>query len=419
MLLTVQKMPPAHLKLGYAIKLTGNWRQHALLTENMLIETAQQLQTIQALGLEFVYYYPSKSHQLTNFTELASDIDTKFNSMATAKQTQLQHQKLQQIEQSKAERRNIQRSEKAFTQSLLQIKNLMQLINIRPLQAINEADTLITEITDIFLQRQETILHLIINGNKDHESLYYHSLNVAILAMMLAKNMQLDAEQIKMVGMGALFHDIGKVKVPTWILRKPTALSLPEQNLIKMHTKFGLDLVSLVDTFPAMAWPIIEQHHEFMDGSGYPKGLKQDDIDPLARIVAIVNIFDGLCNPAQLSDARSPHHALAYMYKNMATKLAERELTTMIKMLGVYPPGTIVKLSDDRIAIVMTVNSDNLLYPNVMVYDVNIPRLEAPIISLEAENLGIVRVLKIQSIPEQISAYLNPRAINHYYIQSH
>lgn len=417
--MTAQKIKPADLKLGYAIKLIGNWCQHALLSENMLIETTAQLQAIQSLGVDFVYFYPGKSQEPTGVTELASDTHASFNSVATAKQIQLQQLKLQQIEHSKAERRNIQRSEKAFTQSLLQIKNLMQLVNVRPLQAIDEADSLITEITDIFLQRQETVLHLIINGNKDHESLYYHSLNVAILSMMLAKNMQLNAEQIKMVGMGALFHDIGKIKIPTWILRKSTPLSLPEQNLLKMHTKFGIDLVGLVDTFPLMAWPILEQHHEFMDGSGYPKGLQQDQIDPLARIVTIVNIFDSLCNPTQATEARSPHHALAYMFKNMSAKLAVRELNIMIKMLGVYPPGTIVKLSDGRVAIVMTVNSENLLYPNVMAYDVNIPRLEAPIINLEAEDLRIVRVLKIQSLPTDIAAYLNPRAKHHYYIQSH
>ncbi|CAM3880801.1 HD-GYP domain-containing protein [Rheinheimera salexigens] len=416
--MTAQKIKPAHVELGYAITLTGNWKTHPLISENMLIETAEQLNIIQNLDVEFIYFSASRSQKQPALIQLVSDESATFNLMASEAEIQLQHEKQQRREQAQAERRHIQRSEKAFNQSLLQIKNLMQLINSRPLQAISDAGILIEEIADTLLQKQATVLHLIVNGNKDQEKLYYHSLNVAMLSMMLAKSMQLTAEQIKIVGIGALFHDIGKLKIPTWILRKPTALSSPEQNLLKMHTKFGIDLVSLVDNFPLMAWPIIEQHHEFVDGSGYPKGLKLEDINPLARIVTIVNIFDGLCNPPLLSQARTPHHAFAYMFKNMSSKLAQRELSTMIKMMGVYPPGTIVKLSDDRVAIVMSVNTDNLLCPYVMAYDDDIPRLDAPIISLENDNLSIMQVLKIQSIPSHIATYLNPRATNHYYIQT-
>lgn len=415
--LSVLKIKPADLKLGYAIKMPGGWMKHPFLSGSMIIENMQQLQIIRTLDLEYVYFYPSKSKSMEMPEELDDDESASFNMAVSEAQVQMQREKMQRIEQAKAHRRDIQRTEKAFAQSLLQVRSLMSKIGSRPLNAIDDAGSLISAMTDVLLNSDSLVLHLISGANKEQEGLYYHSLNVATLSMMLAKNLNLSADQIKAVGMGALFHDIGKLKIPSQILRKPTALTTPEQNLLKLHTKYGLDLVGLTDNFPLEAWPIIEQHHEYIDGSGYPKGLKESSIDKLAKIVAVVNEFDNLCHPLDMSKARSPHHALSYMYRTMKGKLPDLEMKVMIKMMGVYPPGTIVLLSDQRVGIVMSVNSDNLLCPNVLVYDADVPRLEAPILTLEPDKLSISKVVKIQALPQHVAEYLNPRAQVSYHIQ--
>jgi putative nucleotidyltransferase with HDIG domain len=415
--LSVLKIKPAALKLGYAIKLPGGWLKHPFLSGDMIIENMQQLQIIRSLELEYVFFYPDKSKKIDMPDELNDDDAASFNMAASEAQVKMQQDKMQRIEQAKAHRRELQRTEKAFSQSLLQVKSLMSKINSRPLNAIDEAGSLISAMADILLGADSLVLHLISGAAKEQEGLYYHSLNVATLSMMLAKNLNLTAAQIKTVGIGALFHDIGKIKIPSQILRKTTALTAPEQNLLKLHTKYGVELVGLTDNFPLEAWPIVEQHHEYIDGSGYPKGLKEPQIDALAKIVAVVNAFDNLCHPLDINNSRSPHHALSYMYRTMKGKLPEREMKVMIKMMGVYPPGTIVLLSDQRLGIVMSVNSDSLLCPNVLIYDADIPRLEAPIITLEPDKLSINKVIKIQSLPQQVAEYLNPRAQVSYHIQ--
>lgn len=415
--MSVLKIKPAALKLGYAIKLPGGWLKHPFLSGDMIIENMQQLQIIRSLELEYVFFYPDKSKKIDMPDELNDDDAASFNMAASEAQVKMQQDKMQRIEQAKAHRRELQRTEKAFSQSLLQVKSLMSKINSRPLNAIDEAGSLISAMADILLGADSLVLHLISGAAKEQEGLYYHSLNVATLSMMLAKNLNLTAAQIKTVGIGALFHDIGKIKIPSQILRKTTALTAPEQNLLKLHTKYGVELVGLTDNFPLEAWPIVEQHHEYIDGSGYPKGLKEPQIDALAKIVAVVNAFDNLCHPLDINNSRSPHHALSYMYRTMKGKLPEREMKVMIKMMGVYPPGTIVLLSDQRLGIVMSVNSDSLLCPNVLIYDADIPRLEAPIITLEPDKLSINKVIKIQSLPQQVAEYLNPRAQVSYHIQ--
>lgn len=415
--LSVLKIKPEELKLGYAVKLPGSWMKHPFLSGDMIIETSQQLQIIRSLNLEFVFFYPEKSKKVEQPPELSDEDQACFNMAASEAQIKLQQEKMQRIEQAKANRRDIQKTEKAFAQSLIQVKALMAKINGRPLNAIEEASSLISAMADVLLGADSLILHLISSANKEQEGLYYHALNVSTLSMMLAKNLKLSASDIKTVGMGALFHDIGKLKIPSQILRKTTPLSAPEENLLKMHTKYGVELVGLTDTFPLQAWPIIEQHHELIDGTGYPKGLKEAQIDKLARIVCVVNTFDNLCHPLDISKSRSPHHALSYMYRSMKGKLPEIEMRVMIKMMGVYPPGTIVQLSDQRVGIVMSVNSDNLLCPNVMVYDADVPRMEAPVLTLQPDNVGISKVLKIQALPQQVAEYLNPRAQVSYHLQ--
>jgi putative nucleotidyltransferase with HDIG domain len=415
--LPVLKIKPEALKLGYAIKLPAGWLKHPFLSGNMIIENSQQLQIIRSLNLDYVFFYPGKSVKMTQPEELNDEDTAGFNMAASEAQLKMQQEKMQRIEQAKAHRRDLQRTEKAYAQSLLQVKSLMSKINSRPLNAIDEAGSLINAMADILLGTDSLVLHLISAAAKEQEGLYYHSLNVATLSMMLAKNLNLSPAQIKTVGIGALFHDIGKIKIPSQILRKTTDLSAPEQNLLKLHTKYGIELVGLTDTFPLEAWPIVEQHHEYIDGSGYPKALKEPQIDALAKIVAVVNAFDNLCHPLDITKSRSPHHALSYMYRSMQGKLPEREMKVMIKMMGVYPPGTIVLLSDQRLGIVMSVNSDSLLCPNVLVYDADVPRLEAPILTLEPDKLSISKVIKIQALPQHIAEYLNPRAQVSYHIQ--
>ncbi|NMS24871.1 HD-GYP domain-containing protein, partial [Vibrio parahaemolyticus] len=111
----------------------------------------------------------------------------------------------------------------------------------------------------------------------------FHSLNVAVISMMIGCAKGYSAAQLKELSFSALFHDIGKIKIPTAILRKQLPLTEPETNYLKLHTKYGVDLASQIEAFPEVARIVIAQHHELRDGSGYPKGLKGDEINEFAQ----------------------------------------------------------------------------------------------------------------------------------------
>ncbi len=414
--MSVAKISPSQIKIGFFIQLPVNWMKHPFISNKFKVESYEQIAIIQTLDLDFVYFFPDKSSIEPNPEPAPDPID--LNHQAAKLKYELEREKNTRIEQAKDQRRQIQKTEKAFDQSMVQVRNVMAKIGSRPLQAVDEATELINQIAETIINADALVLHLISQSGKEQESIYYHVLNVSVLSMLLAKSLGLSEEQIKLIGIGALFHDMGKLKIPTQILRKTEPLTAPETNLLKLHPKYGVDLLRLTEAFPEAAYPIILQHHEMLDGSGYPAGVKGEEIDELAKIVAVVNEFDNLCHPADPSKARSPHHAMSFLFKSMKGKLGAAQMAQLIKMMGVYPPGTVVMLTDQRVGLVMSVNSSNLLFPNVLVYDPQIPRLEAPVISLEEGKLGIEKVLKPSALPPAVYEYLNPRAQVSYYVQS-
>lgn len=294
------------------------------------------------------------------------------------------------------------------------MRSLISKLRSRPLNAVNEAKDLVNDIATQLMDSDNLVLHLMGEAKND-EGIYYHSLNVAVLSMLIAKELGWEKPVIEEIGLGALFHDIGKLKVPPQLLRKTTPLTTPEQNYLKQHPILGAELAKLAETFPESALPIIQNHHEFLDGTGYPKGLKAENLSPSDQLVAVINQYDSFCHPGPQTKARTPYAALGHLYKHYKSKLNQEYVSKMIKMLGIYPPGSVVELSSGQFGLVMGVNLNQLLLPRIMVYDALVPKDQAPIIDLEDEGLSIVRCLPPAALPEKVFKYLNPRERVSYY----
>ena len=159
----------------------------------------------------------------------------------------------------------------------------------------------------------------------------------------------------------------------------------------------------------AGATAVIAQHHEHGDGSGFPEKLNSDRMTMAARIVALVNRYDNLCNPHLLAKALTPHESLSLLFAQGRAKFDTSILGAFIKMMGVYPPGSTVQLTDDRYGTVVAVNSSRPLKPTVLVHDPAVPREEALLLDLEsAVGLGIRRSIKAQQLPPTAQDYLAP-----------
>ncbi|WP_246094675.1 HD-GYP domain-containing protein [Tepidimonas aquatica] len=155
------------------------------------------------------------------------------------------------------------------------------------------------------------------------------------------------------------------------------------------------------------------QHHEAADGSGFPHGHAAEALTPAAHVLALINRYDRLCNPHHPAKALTPHEALALLFARHKAQFEARTLAAFIRMVGVYPPGTIVQLSDGRYATVQAVNASRPLKPRVLVHDPTVPRSEALLLDLQAQpQLSIQRSLRPDQLPRARYCYFFERALD-------
>ncbi|EOV0854028.1 HD-GYP domain-containing protein [Vibrio parahaemolyticus] len=410
--LTVDRIQP-----GLHIRLPLKWNDHPFLLNSFKIKDQEQIEMIRHLGVKFVYFNPEQSDAAPLPVNQIQTDSTTSNESLDLETQKLWQEKQKRIEKLSAYRRRVIQCEKEFERSLARMRSVMTKIRNRPTAAVDEAQLLIEDIVEKLMCDDNVTLHLM-NGKNEFEDIYFHSLNVAVIAMMIGRAKGYSAKQLKELSFAALFHDMGKIKIPTAILRKQVPLTEPETNYLKLHTKYGLDLANQIEGFPEPAKTVIAQHHELKDGSGYPEGLKGDEIDELAQIVIVANAFDNLCHTPIASEQKIPYTALSHLYKNCKHLYKEENLNILIKFMGVFPPGTVVQLSNNMVGLVISVNASNLLFPNVLVYDPSVPRTQAPIIELASKDLRIVNAIHPSKLPDKIKEYLNPRSRISYFFDS-
>jgi hypothetical protein len=192
---------------------------------------------------------------------------------------------------------------------------------------------------------------------------------------------------------------------------------MAERRLYESHVANGIVHAQRLELTPG-ASEIMAQHHEYSNGSGFPRGLTTDRTATLARIVALVNAYDNLCNSAHPAQAVTPHEAVAQLFTQNHKQFDTAILGAFIKMMGVYPAGSVVQLTDDRYALVVGVISSRTLRPRVLVHDARVPRDEAAILDLQTvSKLGIRRSLKPSSLPDDVLSYLSPRTRLNYFFE--
>jgi HD-GYP domain-containing protein (c-di-GMP phosphodiesterase class II) len=254
-------------------------------------------------------------------------------------------------------------------------------------------------------QGQEILLHLL--GDKQGEGPQFHALNVMTLSMLLGKSLGLSEAQLADLALGALTHDIGKVKIPAHLL-KAKSRAKHEEDFYREHISFGLQLAKESNVFSADALAVIADHHERLDGSGWPA--QKRTLTSAAAIVALANRYDRLCSPESPErEALMPAEALSRLYRGESDKFDKRHLSLLIKLLGVFPPGTLVRLNDESLGLVVSPGSDSLK-PTVLVYSPEVDKRDAPTIDLaDADGLKIEEALKPSSLPADVLAWINPR----------
>ncbi|MRG85165.1 HD-GYP domain-containing protein [Salinibacillus xinjiangensis] len=202
------------------------------------------------------------------------------------------------------------------------------------------------------------IVSLISDVVEFDDYLYHHSLNVATYSLAIARELNFSQASLEDLGLAALLHDIGKMKVPEDIVFKSGRLTEQEFQEIQKHTYLGYEIVKQIPNIPQSVLRTIYEHHERLDGSGYPQKLAGNQIHPFAKIIAVADVFDAITTERVYKDKQLPHEALEVLYAGSGTLFEPKFIELFRNNVAVYPNGMRVTLSDGRKGVIKRQNKD-------------------------------------------------------------
>lgn len=224
---------------------------------------------------------------------------------------------------------------------------------------LDSVKSISAEIIEKILSSQTVMINLVDIKSFDNHA-YEHSLNVAVLALILGVEAKLGRNHLHSLFIGALLHDIGKVLLP---VKAKMAYSDEESELLKAHPLKGYEYMKDSRSIDGTAKSVILQHHEHYDGTGYPRGTSGEFINIAARIVAVANLYDVLTSDTPAGPAVPPNEAMEHLMAVAGTELDFNLVSLFVRKIVPYPPGTLVNLTNGEIAVVTEVNNNFPLRP--------------------------------------------------------
>lgn len=406
------------LRVGLYIHLDVGWMDHPFASSNFKITNPTQIDKIKQAGFKRLRYDPKRSD-----CEPLHEDELETESIAAPQEPSIPIVESEPIVQLSVTQRlaqlhnAIDEAELRFINAGNAVRESTKNILITPKTCIEQTVKLVNDIIETSLTEGDIAIHAL-NGNRSSDEHYLHPLNVTVLSLMLAKAMGISEEETRLLGLAAVFHDIGKIEISSKILLKQEPLTKQEQSHFEQHSEIGARMAKEVG-LPLRIGKIILQHHVYEDTTGYPQHINPEKVDPLSKIIALVNWYDNLCNPNNINDAKTPYEALALMFAKQRTKFDDTLLKRLIKSLGIYPPGSIIQLTTGVYGVVISVNPTHPMRPYVMLHNPLLHREKPHIVDLSKEsNLSISACVRPNQLPRDAFEYLNPRKRINYFVDS-
>ncbi|EGB15244.1 metal dependent phosphohydrolase [Pseudodesulfovibrio mercurii] len=196
---------------------------------------------------------------------------------------------------------------------------------------------------------------------------YTHCINVAAISVVFGEYIGMSREELVLLGVAGMMHDLGKTTVPARIINKPGPLTRPERDEVRRHPEYGCDILQRNSDIPAKVLRAVMHHHERHNGSGYPAGMTRKDIPAFARILSLADVYDALTSDRCYKNAILPNKALGIMYGMRDQDFDPTEVQLFIKCLGIFPAGSFVRLNTGEYALVFETNSREPLNPKIRI----------------------------------------------------
>ncbi len=401
------------LRLGIFVKIVGSWFSHPFPTNTFKIKTQKDLTTLRSLRNVKILHDPGLSDPPPDVP-----LEPEPEEPQVHIQPSLENCAILKREKAYEQRRNqLIETEQAYQEVLDKNKVLIREVTCGYVMGMRKAEELMKDLGDILGNDGSLVGLMNLMGNTEiGDEFYYHSLNTAILSMVVARELGLPPDDVHTIGMAALFHDIGEVADEGKVDYKVWPLSQKQLLMHQRHSQLGKRMLEKGFDFPRAGLEAISQHHERMNGTGYPNQLRTDAIHKFSKIIMVVDTYDELCNNIDLKKSITPYEAMCSLYALRGKEYWEKAVLALIGSLGVYPPSSIVELNDGSIGIISTINLLDRLRPLIMLYSPEHPRNQAILLDLAEEaTLSIKQSLRPTQLPKGVWNYLNPRSRIRYF----
>ncbi|UCH81032.1 MAG: HD-GYP domain-containing protein [Nitrospiraceae bacterium] len=357
----IKKISTKYLRAGMYIKdLNCSWLNHPFFGSSLKVRDDETVEKILKYGIREVYIDTDKGLDVIE-TSLKQELK---------KQT---HEELTKIAERKLERnlkitvnKEIVKARKIKTETIRTIKKIMNDVKLgKPLErSMVEKD--VDSITESVFRNEDALMGL---GRlrKINEYTYSHSMSVCVLMVSFTKHLGFEESLIREIGIGAILHDVGTSRIPADILKKKSTLTDEEYEMIKKHVQYGREIMEQTAGMSDISIITAYEHHERLDGSGYPNNLKGDEISILGQAMGIVDVYDALTTKRSYRGRTQPTEALRMIYGWGGTRFNFSLVQEFIRCIGIYPVGTLVSLESGLLGVVINHGEEDMLKPVVRI----------------------------------------------------
>ncbi len=340
------KVPVAELEIGmYVSKLDRPWLESLFLFQGFLLETLDDIYEVQEV-CEYVYI---------------DVIEKTSRSTSGSGNTNNKAQRIQKV----TVKSELPKAREIYSKAREDVGLILKGIKYGQEIDLEQTSSVVKQCVDSILRNEQAMVCLS-QLEKTDQLLAEHSLCSCIISISFGKHLNMLDFELENLGLCALLHDIGQVKIPEKVLKKKSPLSTEEVKLLQKHTEYGRQmLMSLSSIHPGVV-DMAYSHHERIDGKGYPRGIKGDKIPHFAKIIAIADAYTDMTMGHPRRQPKTSLEALRILFEFRNRQYESELVIDFIQLMGVYPPGNIVEMTDGEVGIILSADSRYKLRPEVL-----------------------------------------------------